>query len=63
MVSVGDFVEHVVCVVEFAAFAIHVDEGVGDGDGGGRGGSVTEFEDVGVDLFSDVKVLDAGGCF
>lgn len=60
VVPVGDFVEHVARAVEVAALAVHVDEGVGDG---GDGGGVAEFDDVGVDLFPEVKVVDAGGGF
>lgn len=60
MVAVGDSVEHVVGTGEVTALAVHVDEGVGDGDGGG---SVAEFEDVAVNLLPEVQVVDAGGGF
>lgn len=59
MVPAGNSVEHVACTVDIAAFAVHVDEGVGDGEGR----SVAEFEEVGVDLFAKREVVEGGDGF
>lgn len=45
-------------ISNITAFAIHVDEGIGDGDGGR---SVAELEDVGMNLSAEAEVAEGSG--
>ena len=54
----GNSVEYLVGITNIATFAIHVNEGIGDSDGG-RG--IAEFDDVGMNLFAEIEVVEGGG--